>query len=119
SLIGNTAPLAGAPLMHAGWEVHLIDAHASGTGVLGPVADAARGVDGCGTLRGLDARRILSAALSSPGTRTPPAALPEEPAPTSAPNDLLNRFFSGSVGQSQVAGPRPPHPWSTHDVVPR
>jgi hypothetical protein len=40
SLMGNTAPLIGPILTKAGWEVAIIDAHANGTGVLGPVGDA-------------------------------------------------------------------------------
>jgi hypothetical protein len=40
SLMGNTAPLVDGPLKKAGWDVDIIDAHANGTGVLGPVGDA-------------------------------------------------------------------------------
>jgi hypothetical protein len=40
SLMGNTASLLRAPLTDAGWDVDIVDAHANGTGVLGPVGDA-------------------------------------------------------------------------------
>jgi len=40
SLMGNTVPQLEEPLADAGWDVVLVDAHANGSGVLGPVGDA-------------------------------------------------------------------------------